>query len=201
MNTKRRTTTRRRAAFTLPELLLAITIASMIGFAVVLILSAIGTATAEQSDNRLVSVRRQVAIARLGALARESIMALDTAPDAIVLWKADTNGNGLPDLSEIRLIGWDSGTGIVTASEAPLALAPADDFTLAFTDDFISITAAIEGSALLPGATVLKEIATWEIDLDNADPQFARQLRIALTITNEHSDDPASVYASLRAAL
>lgn len=190
----------RRPAFSLPELLLAITIASAIGFCVLLILGGIASATTGQTEDRRANVRRQVAIARIGTLARTSIMTLDRTADSLVLWESDANSNGLPELSEIRLIGWDSASDVITSYESPEGMAPSDDDTYALTDDFSAIAGALAGTAVLPGSTVMDGVSAWDVVLDDADPQAARQLRIGVTIENESGPEPAMILAALRAA-
>lgn len=196
----RQTKSRRRSAFTLPELLLAITIASAIGFAVLLILGGIAAATTGQDDNRRANVRRQVAIARIGALTRTSIMTLDHTANSLVLWGSDANLNGIPELSEIRLIWWDNAGDVIINYEAPAGLAPGDDVSFALTDDFSTITSALAGTVVFPGSTVIDQISAWDVVLDELVPQSARQMRIEMTIENDHGPEPAVIIAALRAA-
>ncbi len=194
----RQTKSRRRSAFTLPELLLAITIASAIGFAVLLILGGIAAATTGQADNRRANVRRQVAIARIGTLTRTSIMTLDHTANSLVLWGSDANLNGIPELSEIRLIWWDNAGDVIINYEAPAGLAPGDDVSFALTDDFSTITSALAGTVVFPGSTVIDQVSAWDVVLDELVPQSARQMRIEMTIENDHGPEPAVIIAALR---
>ncbi len=196
----RQTKSRRRSAFTLPELLLAITIASAIGFAVLLILGGIAAATTGQADNRRANVRRQVAIARIGTLTRTSIMTLDHTANSLVLWGSDANLNGIPELSEIRLIWWDNAGDVIINYEAPAGLAPGDDVSFTLTDDFSTITSALAGTVVFPGSTVIDQVSAWDVVLDELVPQSARQMRIEMTIENDHGPEPAVIIAALRAA-
>lgn len=188
-----------RPAFTLAELLLALAIMSIIGMAVVLVLGAMGNATAEQHDIRRAAVARQVASVRFGAMLRSSCMVLGLSQDRIVLWKGDETGNGAPDLSEIRAIRWDNTSGEIRTSDAPSGLDPALNTSYELTEDFVGVAALLQDSAVFPERTTLMRVQEWSIGLDTSIVHEATLIRARLIMTGRGDKEvEAIVVASCR---
>ena len=189
-----------RAGFTVIELLLAMAVSSMVGLVVVMMLMQSGTATDRQHDTRRASVQRQVATVRLGELMRETAMVVGTGSRHVVLWKQDVNGNGQPELSELRRIEWDDETGEVWVYESPPDLPESEDETYLLNPSVINdMTRLRSGTSKFPGQVRLTGITGWELALDDeGDILAARLLRLRVTLEQESGPDEATVVAALR---
>lgn len=100
-------------AFTLMELIMALSIMSLIGLAVAgasMVLSTSYTRSQEQYQN--IQIARSV-MRRLHAQIRTARLVTACRDDTIVLWANDKNGNGKINITEIVLVRFDSGAGEV----------------------------------------------------------------------------------------
>src|ERR1043165_772003 len=87
-------------AFTLAELMLALSLAGLVGAAVLSMLSAFGSASSPRFSVRGPMVDRQVAALRVGAMLRSSARVLGASSDRVVLWIGDANADGVPSLRD-----------------------------------------------------------------------------------------------------
>ena len=102
-----------RKALTLIELLLGIAATALIGLAISSMLFATAYGTDSDKDLRGLIIKQKLAANRLTAAIRSSKMILAKGTDYIVLWMSDSTGEGEPNLSEMRRIQRDSGTGLL----------------------------------------------------------------------------------------
>lgn len=186
--------------FTLVELLLALGVSGLIGLGVVLMLSGAGVATQQQRAGRDATVSRQVVMARLSTLTRAAAMVLAVEDDAMVLWMGDVNGNGKPELSELRRLTWNSVTGEVHQYQAPAGLDEDEDFTHELTADFDAVTRGLEGDAAFVGELVVRQVTQWSLTLDKAQVRQARLLRLDVTYRHDGREDQAVIISALRAS-
>jgi len=181
------------------EILLALAICALVGAAVGMMLFAMRAATSVDHDTREVTMRREVATARLSRSVRASARVLSSGPDHLVLWKSDTNGNNLPELSEVLRLQWISGSSEVQTCAAPADLDPGLDQTWAMTDDFDALTSALAGGALLPSDLLIPEVTAWSVELDDADPLAARLVVMRVTVDADSGPSEVTVIAAPRA--
>lgn len=189
-----------RTGFTLMEMLLALAVSSMIAITVVMMLAGLASATQEKTDVRRATVKRQVAIVRLGRLLRGAAMVLANGDDHIVLWKGDTRNNGRPDLSELLRVEYDPGAHEVSTYEGMVPLDPASDPTYKLADDFSALTASLAGTSAFPRTVTLQAVTSWDLELDNLLVQSARMMRLGLAIGSESGEDEAIIISTLRAS-
>jgi type II secretory pathway pseudopilin PulG len=190
----------RRSGFTLTEVVLALVLTGMIGLAVLLMLSGLSSATTTQTDVRRLGVKRQLAADRIGTRIRAASRVLGVSDGALVLWKSDANASGDPNLSELLLIRWESGSAEVLAYEAPIGLDPLDDAEYELTENFVAIADGLAGSASFPGACMLRGVAGLSLLLDDADVQLARRVRVQADLEAEGGGTSTATFiASLRA--
>ena len=102
---------RRRRAFTIVEVLLALAITGLVSAAVAAMLVATSYGTSSEHDLHGVVVKSEVVGARLGAAIRSSREVHESGTGYVLLWTTDANTNGTADRAEIRLIDFDSGNG------------------------------------------------------------------------------------------
>lgn len=189
-----------RRGFTMVEILLALSLAGLLALAVAMMLLAVGSATDEAIDTRQLVVHEQVAIVRLGDVLRSSVMILDESADALVVWRADDDGDGVPRLSEITRIEWDGADDVVRTYTTSVGIADPDDTIFTLADDFDAETAARAGTADYPGAVLAAGISAWAVALDDADAQAARLARVSITVEDDSGTIDAEVLAALRAS-
>jgi hypothetical protein len=156
---------------TLVELLLALTITSLIGAAIATMLFATSYGTSNQKEMRDVIVSNEVAATRLNAALRVSMRVLAKGDNYLVLWMADTRTNDEPDLSELRRIERNPATDELTSYRAPMGLAEADDATYEMTNaDFDAVTKALKGSPNFPGTVWATDVSAWTTTADAINP-------------------------------
>lgn len=187
------------AGFTLLELLLALIVSALIGVAAAAMLAAAASASDPGHDTRATTLNRQFAIIRAAAQVRGGGMILDRRDASLVLWTGDANGNGKPNLSELRRLTWDADKQEMLAHAAPAGLAPGDDTSYEWSDDFEVITASLAGDANFPEQLLLDNVTDWSVTLDNANPRKAREAKLTITCVTPTGNDRAVVIVSLRA--
>lgn len=185
-------------AFSLAETLIALAISSSVGLCAVMMLSGVAAGTRAQNDTREATMRRQVAVARLGAVSRGSARVLARGSDHLVLWVGDVNNDGLPNLSELRRVAWDAEAQQLVRFEAAAGVDPDPAYEL--SEDFDTITADVAGLAEFPATTLLNRVTGWNVQLDDeADVQAAKLLRLSVTLATASGPEAAVAMASLRA--
>lgn len=199
MNVLASSARRQRHGFTLLEILLAVSLTAVIGLSVAIMLGAMNSATQVEGDARRGTIRRQVASARLGNTIRSAVMVLAAGDDHLVLWHTDANQNTSPDLSELVRVEFDSDAGELQSYAAPDDLDPMSDISYDLTDDFGAITAGLAGSAALPRTRLVSDVTACDIELDQADPQEARLIRVQMTIDQPSGPVTVTIAVGLRA--
>lgn len=99
---------RRMQAMTLVELLLAMSITSIVTLAAGGMLTAVSYGSSERTDLRSLVVRQELIAHRLAAVIRASRQVLDSDNNQLVLWVSDTNNDQTAQLSEVRWIERDT---------------------------------------------------------------------------------------------
>lgn len=165
---------------TLVELMLAISITAVVGLAVATMMTAVTYGTQESKDLREMVILRKVVNQRLTTMIREAQQVLDVTPTSMVVWMADTDGSGTPNISEIRRIEFNPDTnGIVAFLPAPSLVL---DTAFELTDNFDSVTNLLitTGSLLEEPWITQANAASFEIDTD--DPATARLINYTITL-------------------
>lgn len=131
---------RRRGAFTLTEVLLALAITTVVGLAVVAMLSAAAYGSNSRSGMRELFVLGRTTVARVGQAIRTAAEVVEvdgTAGAYIVLWTADINADGAKQHGEMQLIERDALT-----NELRSFTNPADSTTFASAAAFRAVAQA-----------------------------------------------------------
>ncbi len=197
-------THRRCLGLTLVELLLALSITALVGASIAAMLTAVSYGTSSEKDLRTLVVKHKTTDARQSAAIRSSKMVLDQGADFMVLWTADLNGSGLPNLLEIRRIEYDSGTNELKSHETDFpdswsqATIDAANAEYQLTDDFGAITSALTSSSLFPSSLWATDVTDWTVTLDNADPQRASLVSYRVTLQTGSMSDTTVNASALR---
>ncbi len=185
---------RRRRAFTLVELLLALAITGLVAASVAAMLVAVSYGTSSERDLRGVVVKGTVIDARISSAIRGSRAILETGTNYLVLWTADTNPNGTtaaPDLSEIRLIERDAGSNELKSYKFPeswtQAQIDAADVAYQLTDNgagfFQTETAAAKTAGSFQPTLWGTGVTSIVFELDGADPVTTTLVSYQLTLS------------------
>ena len=100
---------------TLVELLLAMSITSIITLTAGAMLSAVSYGSSERTDLRGLVVRQEMISHRIAAAIRASRQVLESDNDQLVLWISDANNDQVAQLSEVRWIELDSDTAQISS--------------------------------------------------------------------------------------
>jgi len=176
------------------ELLLAMTATALLGLGIagVLALSIQGTST--RNDMQESFVRLGLLTARINASIRESRMVLAQGDDYLLLWTADTSVNGVPNLSEMRLIERDPDTGEIGQSVIEFTV----DTPYALTTNFASLVSQLQGGGQFIYTPWGENLSEWTITLDHAAPPLAMSVSYRLTLSIGQVEDTAVCSVRLR---
>ena len=111
--TRRDANTRRfraRRGLTLIELLIAVSITAMVGVAIATVMTAAGNSLSRVGEVRSALQRAHAMHTRLSAYTDAALCVLDEAPkQGFAVWLHDENPGGTINLSELRIIWYDTG--------------------------------------------------------------------------------------------
>ncbi len=136
---------RKRRGFTTVELMMATVGVSLMAVGISSMLTVVAYGTTSSRDLRSLVVKQKAVSARINAAVRGSKMVLDSDVGLMVLWIHDDDEDGLPSLSEIRLVEFDQATGQIVSYKADLAGLSNDalavvDNALPLDSDFVDLT-------------------------------------------------------------
>ena len=100
---------------TLVELLLAMSMTSIITLTASAMLSAVTYGSGERTDLRGLVVRQELISHRIAAAIRASRQVLESDNNQLVLWISDANNDQTAQLSEVRWIEFDSDTTLISS--------------------------------------------------------------------------------------
>ncbi len=189
----------RSRGMTLVELLIGLAVVAMIGAVVAVLMTAVAYGTESQREMRQVNTRLHVVATRLTAATRSSRMVLAEGEDYIVLWLADTDANGKPNLSELKRIERDEATDTLLSYKAADDLSSEQDTIYELdSTDFDAATRAKCGSSEFPQTLLASTVTAWDIDLSDSNPQDARLVSYRLTVAINGVQNTLAATASLR---
>lgn len=111
---------RKRRGFTTIELMMATVGVSLMAVGISSMLTVVAYGTTSSRDLRSLVVKQKAVSARINAAVRGSKLVLDSGLGLMVLWIHDDNEDGLPSLSEIRLVEFNQQTGQIVSYKADL---------------------------------------------------------------------------------
>lgn len=150
---------KRRAAFTLVELLMAGTVTAMTAAAAAALLFAIANASQETRDRRLTVSAGHYLVGRIGESIREARAVGQVTATTITLWTTDTNANDQMDLAEVATIRYDSAAKQVIYDSVVSPTAPTTLVTYSTFTNF----GALSGQMVAP----YKQSVIWGNDIQS----------------------------------
>lgn len=189
------------SGFTLVEVLLALAVSSIIGAAVVMMLAGVASATKDKNNTRRMLVGRQVIVERLNALIRGAAGILSGDEHHLMLWAGDFDRNASPNLSELRLLSWNSKASEIRLYEAATDLDPAADTVFDPGSEFSAIAQSVAESDDMSGMPIITGVDGWDLALDHADVQKARVIRLQLVLDRPSGRRTVTVVSALQATI
>ena len=195
---------RRLSAFTIAELLIALTITSLIALTASGMLFATIRATDDRTDRRHVIVRSAVIGKRITAEVHGALSFLAASDDEIVIWATDGNANGAVNLDEIVLLERDNATSelrryaIVWPSGWDQATIDAANTVYTPAADFSAVAAAAKGTGNFPASVWSTQLTAMGVTLDNVTVQQARLATLRLILSVGDLVENVVVAASIR---
>jgi hypothetical protein len=186
------------------EMLLALAITAMLGVAVAGVIIMAGQGASTQNDMQESFVRLGLLGSRINASIRESSMVLARGDEYLLLWVADTRADGLPNLSELRLIERDADTRQIGQSivELPTGLSPGQlallDTAYPLTTDFGALVAQLKSDGRFVYTLWGRGLEEWALELDDPLPHQATVVSHRLRLTVGTVEESAVSSARLR---
>lgn len=137
----------RTSGFTLPEVVMAMAIAAMIGLSIVGVSAALSGAYAQSQDFYQCLQTGRSTMARIQAAVRKAKLVTYVSPTRLLLWQDDLNGDGQINLLEISAIAFDAPSRQVRlyTHEFPQSLG---DLAVAALNQKISLSTAMSASTV-----------------------------------------------------
>ncbi len=186
----RRSTRRRRhsAGLTFIELILSLAITALVGAAVTAMLTAVSSGTASTQDSRGLLAKHKSFDVRMTTAIINSHMILATGSNYAVLWMGDTDADGLPDLSELRLIILDNSGNLWSykgtfPSNWTQTQINAADTSYPLNSDFHAVATGLENSTYFPSELWMTGVTSITFTANNASVQSATLLSYRAVLT------------------
>jgi len=190
---------RRRAGLTFLELLLALSITTLIGAAVGAMLLSVSTGVSMQSETRCCLVSHVVASLRIGEALRTAKKVLAAGDAYIVLWVPGESTDASPRLSQLLRIEHQPTAEELRCYRSTAELTEAQDVTYDLvTTDFDAVTDALKGTDLMPGHVWADNVTDWGIRLNAEDPRDARYVGYRMTMRVDDVTEATFGGAALR---
>ena len=195
---------RRRRGVLLLELMLAVAVTSIMAVGLVSLLAVTAHGTSTRNDMQESFVRLGLLTARINASIRGSGMVLAKGNDYLLLWTADLRADGVPNLSELRLLERDTGTGdfgqsvVAFSSGLTEAELEALDTPLPLTTDFNALVGQLKTNSQFIYTLWATNISQWSIALDDPTVLLASAASYRLTLAAGKVTETAISSARLR---
>lgn len=176
---------------TMIELLMALTITSIIGAAIAAMLFATARGTSDQNDQRDFLMRQKSLDARLSAVLRSSTRVLAGDATYMVLWMGDSRKNDLVNLSELRRIEFDSTNQRIVAYKTVFpqgwsqAQIDAADAGHALSSNFNTLTTNLKTSSYFPAEIWMTGISAASFTYPTATLADVRLVNYQITLTED----------------
>jgi type II secretory pathway pseudopilin PulG len=184
---------------TLVELLIGLAVTGIIAAAIGTVLLSTSQVAASQEASRSALVLQASAEERIRSALRSAHTVLACTPKCLLLWKAETCPNDVPNLSELQLIEFDEQTGRLFSYEAPGDVPPEADteYPLA-TTDFAAAATTLKASGALAAKLWATDVTAWSAAPNASEVTAATFLAYRLTVTVEDTTREAVGGAALR---
>ena len=196
----RRTTSRRGLA--LVELLLGITITSIIGLAIATVLISVATGMTHSREARSALQRAFAAHSRLQAYFDPGLCILDEQPKTgFAIWLHDGRANGMVNLLELRVFHFNIAEQTIDVEwvafpeEWDEASITAADVLVPTGSDYFQVIAAQRALGYTESVTLADEIGDVAMSYDTVSVTDAERFRVTLTLMLNEEDSNDVLFA------
>jgi hypothetical protein len=181
-----------RRGLTLLELMLAMAITGMVGVGIASMLTMVATGARGNRDGRSAVLRTHAAGVRLRAYMDPALCVLQHDPArGLVVWLSDTTGDGVVNLTEMRVIWWDEASREVSVERVALPeawspiLKQTYDAPLPAGSDFFAVMIDQRLAGFTEALRVVDGLERFEASFDAIDVQEARRVDLLLAEATE----------------
>ena len=166
---------RNQRGMTLAELMIALSIACLVGAGVVAMTESVGRVLVEGRIQKENTIASATAASRLSAVVSASNCVLMLSPDLVVCWGADTRRDGRIQSSELSWIRFDEDRGTLHLDQLafPDDFGPRDeqlsDLTLETEDDFRTTLIRLTQDGLVHSRLLLDGLDDIELSMQAGD--------------------------------
>jgi hypothetical protein len=203
---------RRARAVTLIELMLALSLLSLVGICIVMMIKATADGTAGQNDGRRHLVRMQAIEAQVAQVVRPSACILAAGTGYLVLWTGDGKDvniatNQAVNLSEIVMFELDSNAQQLKlyrtswpAGTSGASMASSDS-TYAASSNWYNAAQAAKSTGYFNGTVLANKVSAFAVTLDSGTPTSAMMATLSVTINDGVVTRTVVIPATLRSRM
>ena len=180
-----------RRGLSLLEMLLAITITSVIGVAVSSMMVSAANSLSSKDDGRSSAIRLATTKIRLGAYIAPSLCVLDKSTDQIVLWFDDSRESSTVHASEIRWIVFDDETKTLSVMFVDFpdswtqAMVDAADIECTTLTNYDSLLSMFYSSDLITTVPLVDSMETCSYWINQINPLEATRVCIRFSLVSD----------------
>lgn len=191
-----------RTAFTLVELMIALTITAMVAACIAIMVNSVAAGTIGAQDGRRHLVRMQSLESRLLGTVHSASCILAAGNAYIVYWTGDANCDNNLQLSELGLLELDNTNTLqqyhtVFPANFSLAQIASANTTYATNTNWYAAAQTAKSTGYFPATAVARNITTFNVTLDNVTPTAA----LLATFTVQLSDGQVTRSGMIAAAI
>ena len=193
-----------RRGMTLLELMLALSITTLIAGAIAAMLAAVATGVGTRTDNRSAMIRAHAAQSRITAYITPGRCVLATDGPDLALWLNDRRESDTVHVSEVRWLLFDSASGTIDVhfvkfpdgwTEVAEALA---DTEYPAASDWFSIRDSYDGNGWISQLTLVDGLSSVSVETDETNAVDSRVVTYDLNFQADDIPIPARASASIR---
>lgn len=190
--------TRFARGMTLAEMLIALAITAMIGTAALSMLSASVNATDATANTRSALTTRQVISSRIHSYIRHASQVTCATDTTIVFWLGDKNSDDVMNLSEMRIVTFESGTNELVSY---VFAEDASDGEYALPDNVATVPDQSALNTYYDRVPLASDLTSCSFTLGSSDTRSARFIQIDLVFTDDAEIGSLSTVIAFRGDL
>jgi prepilin-type N-terminal cleavage/methylation domain-containing protein len=198
-----------RAGVTLIELMLALSLLSLVGICIVMMVKATADGTAGQTDGRRHLVRMQSLEAQVASVVRPCSCILAAGTNYLVVWTGDGPDinlatNQTVNLSELAMFELDTNTQQLRLyrttwpAGTTVAAMIAADATYAASSNWYNAAQAAKSTGYFNGTLLANKVTSFNVTLDSGTPTAAMMATLWITLNDGVVTQTMVIPAALR---
>ena len=183
-----------RRGFTFIELILALSITSVIGLSIVTMMAAVSNGITSKDDGRQSAVRLSIAKVRLGAYLAPARCLVQKTPTTLTVWFNDTRESNTIHSSEIRWIKFDDASKqlLVSFVSFPEGWTEEEETTndveCSLTTDFESLFDTFKLNGWITTLPIVDAIETCTFWINQPEPKDSNQVSMRFSMSSSFGE-------------